>query len=733
MARVTRSKKIEIAEDHTALAIQTPLPDTPAKQTEPLAEIHNTMGSNKLSMDDDSIASEVKGLKAAYKAAIGVAKRGKKSKAKQKGKHTSEEEDTLLDAVVEQSGHAGDSPVPEATRILLQSREGSLRSLLENAPFQQSLTQTSEPAVFSKEQQIVRPAPAARTTRGQLAKAQAGQYNLSELFGPQDRSVMTQKLRDIDFISLFGGRSTGPSRTFKNSILPLGTPHNQTAANHYLSLAEDVVVQQRVVVENTKNDNVVSIVQVEATSDSRDSITEQATANTHSISNASQSPVRTLAEVERVYGREDSPMPADDAGEDSFVQQITSRSPAKPVSRIEDSVEALDQLEEALDALDQAALAERMVSPEKNRQQRPIPLDEKAMIDKRVQTSNSTKNQAKKSGAATMRAKSTAPRPSVIKKATSMTFNNSPTQLSRSSSVQLKTQPKAKAPIKRPLSLMPPKETSKSTKPPTRPTFELPGEAVARKLKEQREARLAQRESSEDSIPATRVVSQPKIKSTKPPTKSTFELPGEALSRKKREAHEARLKAQEEEERKRREFKARPIRNSVVPDFVPRETVASRARQSKVGIENMGNDEFSVSKRGSNVGAHRPSILELSRANTSAPRAKVTPPVRKPTPTTHGPSMSGRAMQRTVSTTDVQIQRQRAREIYNRDAKLAEDMERDKRDREAAAKRAREEAAERGRQASREWAEKQMARKLAEGDKGMSAGYGPGGQMGLGS
>ncbi|MAB90829.1 MAG: hypothetical protein CMJ90_15425 [Planctomycetes bacterium] len=58
-------------------------------------------------------------------------------------------------------------------------------------------------------------------------------------------------------------------------------------------------------------------------------------------------------------------------------------------------------------------------------------------------------------------------------------------------------------------------------------------------------------------------------------------------------------------------------------------------------------------------------------------------------------------------------------------------MEREKRDREAAAKRAREEAAERGRQASREWAERQMAKKMAEGDKGMSAGYGPGGQLGL--
>jgi hypothetical protein len=63
--------------------------------------------------------------------------------------------------------------------------------------------------------------------------------------------------------------------------------------------------------------------------------------------------------------------------------------------------------------------------------------------------------------------------------------------------------------------------------------------------------------------------------------------------------------------------------------------------------------------------------------------------------------------------------------------RLAEDIEREKKEREAAAKRSREEAAERGRQASREWAEKMRARKAAEGDKGMGIGYGPGGQMGL--
>jgi hypothetical protein len=722
MARVTRSKKIEVAEDHTALASQTPLPDTPAKQTEPLVEIHGSRGMNKASMAEDPIASEVKGLKAAYKVAIGITKKGKKSKSKKGKQHITQSEDTADDTPTE----GGDSLIPEATRLLLQSREGSLRSLLENAVLQSNLIQTAEHPPVIQEEMVEQSPFAPRTTRRQLAQAQAGQYGLSDLFG-QDRSLVTQKFREIDFVSLFGGRSIGPSRSFKNSI------HPQTGTNNYLYAASEALANQKSNAQDTKNENetVVLAVQAEPTIESAHTANEQSATVNCIASSPSKSPIKTLAEVERVYGREDSAPPAYDAGEDSFVQQITARSPAKPVSRIEDSVEALDKLEEALDALKEAALAESVVSPEKKRQTRPMPSNDTSMMHTKVQAQAATKNQPPRTGAATMRVKSTAPRPSILKKATSMTFKPSPTELSRASSVQLKTRPKAKAPFKRPLSLMPPKETAKSTKPPTRPTFELPGEAVARRLKEQKEARLAQRESSEDSFHTARVVSGPRIKSTKAPTYPAFELPGEALSRKKREAHEARLKAQEEEERKRREFKARPIRNSVVPDFVPRETVASRMRQSKIGLENMGIDDISVSKGGSNVGAHRPSILELNKANISAPRAKAAPPIRKPTPTTHGPSMSGRAMQRTVSTADVQIQRQRARDIYNRDAKMAEDMERERREREAAAKHAREVAAERGRQASREWAEKQLAKKLAEGDKGMSAGYGPGGQMGL--
>jgi hypothetical protein len=444
--------------------------------------------------------------------------------------------------------------------------------------------------------------------------------------------------------------------------------------------------------------------------------------------------ITTLEAVEKAYEAGDNfDHTSNGATEDSFVEQITTRSPAKPVSRIEDSVEALDKMEEAIEALDQAALA---VSPTETTLTAPVQkkmakVAAKPFSSLRVK-SQDTRPSVKGMGSADVKAKGE------VKKAKSSSALRDAVEVSEGKVVV------TKKPVKRPASLLPPKEPVKSVKPPTKPTFELPGEAVARRLKEQRETRKAQRESSnEGSTTAKAPAPVTKVKSAKPPTKPTFELPGEALSRKKREAHEARLKAQEEEEKKRREFKAKPPRTSIQPDFVPRETAASLARKSQVvkpksenGAPNQQRNSISVSKRGSIVGAHRPSIQAVNLVNMSAPRSpgpansSQARHARKAS-TTSGPSMSGLAIQRTVSSSEVQLQRQRAKEIYMRDMKALEEMEREKREREAAAKKSRLEAAERGRQASREWAEKQRAKKAVEGDKGLAPGYGPGGQLGL--
>ncbi|TVY42195.1 hypothetical protein LSUB1_G002698 [Lachnellula subtilissima] len=711
MSRVTRSRKIDIAEDHTALAIQTPLPETPAKSGS-LAEISVAEKVNAMSttLEEVPIAAQVKQLKAAYRDAIGVSKKGKKGKGKQVDDWEG----------VEKDANTKESPVPEATRQLLQSREGSLVSLLEKMALQ-NLTPTAPEAGPQQEEPNPTPSlPSARLTRRQLAMQQAGQYTSTSLDDSASSSSALAQ-RDSFFTSLFGGR--------RPAVRPRRIPLPSERFSDYESMTDqNLYIAEEELMKSTQDSEPASKdINVNVCGDTKvygeDGSQHIQTHVTEFIRTPAKQSVKTLEEVEQAFSEEKSVASIEVEHEDSFVEQITCRSPAKPVSRIEDSVEALDQLEEALEALDQAAQPERIASPKRLRkklsQEQPL---------------RPPKQQTPKTGYASMRVKPTAPkqRPS-IKKATSMIFKPVAAESDKPLPEEVKVQPAGKAPVKRPISLLPPKGPLKSTKPPTRASFELPGEAVARKLKEQREARLAQRESNEESSHTSRAVSGPKtIKSAKPPTKSTFELPGEALSRRKREAHEARLKAQEEEDRKRREFKAKPLRKSIVPDVVPRDTVASRARQSRIGLEHMEDGDFSVAKRGSNVGAHRPSLQQLSLANMSAQRAPGPKSglTRKPS-TISGPSMSGLHMQRTVSDKEVLIQRQRAKEIYTRDAKLTEDMERERQAREAAAKRAREEAAERGRQASRDWAEKQRVKKLTATDKGLGAGYGPGGQLGL--
>ncbi|KAJ5054367.1 uncharacterized protein L3040_000642 [Drepanopeziza brunnea f. sp. 'multigermtubi'] len=622
MSRVASSRTFAIAEDDTAtaaLTFQTPSTPTPADQYY-LHPMGTRIVSNTVTMKSDPLEAEVRGLKAAYKSALGVGKKLKKGR------------------IVEL---ALASPAPASP---VQSSRGT-------APAAEDLE------THSIKQSV-------RTTRNQAAKAQAA--------------------KDIQLESHFETVVASAVDTLKT------TTHN----------------------ENHKEQEAIWVRHPPA-----------------------GSPVKTLEEIEKAYGPSDPAYSTDVADEDSFVKQIICRTPAKPVSRIEDSLEALDQLEEALDALNQATQTEIMPSLQKpNSRWARDSLEgtgkEKQVGKKPAGKQNAAKGQQPlRTGYASVRVKSAQKQAPTLKKAASMNFKPASSS-TRSSEEQGKAQPSIEAAIKRPISLLPPKETARSTKAPTRSNFTLPGEAVALKLKEQREARVAQRQSSDESYQTVRNVCGPKIKSTKPPTKPTFELPGEEVSRRKRAAHEARLKAQEEEERRRREFKAKPIRNSVVPNMVPRETLASRARQSKGGTEHIEDGNLSISKRGSNVGAHRPSIAVLALANSSAPRAKGTfiPPVRKLSPSVTAPSsMTGcpvQRVQRAEPTTDSGL-RKRAKEIYNRDALLTAEMDKGKRDREAAAKRAREDAAERGRQASREWAEKQMAKKMAEGDKGMSAGYGP--------
>jgi hypothetical protein len=363
MARVTRSKKIEISEDNTAIAIQTPLPNTPQKRPEVLAEIQNTMGTANLAMDDNAVAKELKNLKAAYRNAIGGGKKGKKLKGRKKVKQDSQadSEETLdsQEHAPEDAPELAPNLVPEATRQLLQTREGSFASLLvEMATL--NLTQSSED-LSSSHQQQTKPAAAGRTTRRQMAIAQAGQYNMSypsSSNGSQDLlPLMAQKFRSLDFISLFGGRSAGSSRSNNGMASGPAVFSGEHLTDYHLSLAEEEL-------SKSMREAAVEVVAVVPSTEGEVVADRHDTENTTASHTPGKSPVKTLQEIERACPLAEATTPAEDEGEDSFVKQLTCRSPAKPVSRIEDSVEALDKLEEALEALDQVAMAERILSSE---------------------------------------------------------------------------------------------------------------------------------------------------------------------------------------------------------------------------------------------------------------------------------------------------------------------------------------------------------------------------------
>ncbi|KAK1597757.1 uncharacterized protein LY79DRAFT_507348 [Colletotrichum navitas] len=365
-------------------------------------------------------------------------------------------------------------------------------------------------------------------------------------------------------------------------------------------------------------------------------------------------------------------------------------------SRIEDSVEAIDRLEEELEAVHIAA---RLATPTKSGRNRSRTDDGATAAVTAMNRTTSTLKRAHSTGA---ELKPVLLARTAQRKSVSATDNDAAKASPGKS-------PTRRSTVARPTSLLPPKPPVKSTKAPTKPSFELPGEAVARRIKEQREARLAQ-QAAKAAPPAPQ-----RSRSLKVPTRPNFELPGEAISQRKRAEREARLKAQEEEERKRREFKARPIKANLGSAVPPRETVTSRARQNKGSEADECRFEESQSKRRSMVGT--PHTLART-SSTRSPQTRgrgmsltaMTDQASRATSTSTS-SMSGKRS--TLSAEDLEHQRHIGKEIFQRDNCYIKDKERERREREWNAKMAREQAAERSRQAGREWAEKQRRKQLA--------------------
>jgi hypothetical protein len=220
----------------------------------------------------------------------------------------------------------------------------------------------------------------------------------------------------------------------------------------------------------------------------------------------------------------------------------------------------------------------------------------------------------------------------------------------------------------------------------------------------------------------------PAAKSSKAPTKSTFQLPGEAVAAKLKAAREERLKREAvvatskmATDEKKPAFKARPVPSTLKKTPSIRQTAASRARESimtgDAALKPTTSSSTTGLKRSNTVGNSqpRPSTALVTSTKPSQP-PQLTVQKRDRPSSVHIPTQSTAANAPTARNISGTF---KGKEVYARFSAARNAAESDKRDKEDAARKARAAAAEKGRAASREWAEKQRVKKMiakVEGD-----------------
>ncbi|ORY11094.1 hypothetical protein BCR34DRAFT_332847 [Clohesyomyces aquaticus] len=375
-----------------------------------------------------------------------------------------------------------------------------------------------------------------------------------------------------------------------------------------------------------------------------------------------------------------------------------SKSPAKTPMRLEQSIEAIDALEEALENINKTIPVFDHSADDKS--------PRKAQFDAnaRTATPNTRSTTAKVSR-----------NPSVVPKSLKPTSHASKISAPRNSLVRSAST-----------------RVASTTRDADAKVRKGSGEVV--------DYLAAKRRPISMSFPAP----PPPVKSSKPPTKPTFQLPGEAVAAKLKAQREERLKREEEEAaaRKAASFKARPapVRKNVPAVNMVRQTASSKARENLMNGKPTGaGDKEKENKNAPGVSIPPPNPKRMSSiiltstlsapsttsttcTTTSSKRLSTTlthHPSSRPTfssSTSHAPSSLSSSIslsnpvpgsKTTVSAAEQAAQRLKAREIFNRDKLEKEAREKERREKEDAAKRARAEAAERGRIASREWAERQ--------------------------
>ena len=457
-----------------------------------------------------------------------------------------------------------------------------------------------------------------------------------------------------------------------------------------------------------------------------------------------------------------------DALEDAVVAAATPpRSEEVQASpKPEDPIAALDELEDAVETVnrdipevqDSPVKKSKALSPKRSESQ-PVPATEEApkAEEKKTEAKKDSKKPApvvRTTKAAQARISMAQNKDAATTKAPSLGRPRPSATLGRSNSVRRSVAPKSEATA-----------TAASKRVPSNPnpsTLKTSTSTAA--------ATQPPREKKEPSIPhsKTRPISlsfptpPPPPKSTKATTSSTFQLPGEAVAAKLKAAREARMarEAEDAEAKKKAGFKARPAPKAggVVPSV--RQTNASRARESVVGGGAKSGPVVGGHKRANTVGGgstttERPRTV--SKESAAAATTKPAPPsagaAARPRPSTSltsakiRPSLAPSTTTTTTTTTKPTTTAPcvpsnntgtagtaKGKEVFARTANAKLAAEKSKAEKEAAAKKARAEAAERGRVKSREWAERQRVRKLkAEGKEevgegGVESAPGVGGQ-----
>lgn len=450
---------------------------------------------------------------------------------------------------------------------------------------------------------------------------------------------------------------------------------------------------------------------------------------------SSRSPVK-MSDAD-VFVDKDTPIKSVEPAEEvSFSEQIISRSPVK---RIEDSVEAMDALEDTIEKI-QESLPALPDSPAKRPQTKKVPGKSSAgpsiASASRVQTArrevvktNPTGRQVPAVPAARIVPK---PTPSKVRMS-----NIKPAPSTRTSPVK-------PASTTKPLVRSRPSAVNKYSSP-----SKAGPSGTSPRVGEESSSVKPKRHIRVSSVVRPPFVPQ---KSTKEPTRPTFSLPGDAVAQKLKAQREERMKKEEEEAaNKKKTFKARPApRLSTVP--VVKETVASKARLSLVpsgnvisskpiGKENVksGSATGSLRMNGTQTLRKQPaprktaadlfSPKKSTLRSFSAIAAPKTAEGKRAISSTSSEGTTGTVVHNSTSSPKPKMNSKvSGKEVFNRTKSIQDKVLKEKREKEEAAKRARKEAAEKGRAASRAWAERKLKGSAKEAGPGFA---GAGEQGGL--